>query len=131
MKNNRSIIIKVRSVFLPALAFFLLAGCFNFNRTFSYIPAAPTNLAVSNESVSAKLTWTDNSDNEWGFSIERKRAVGGTTIKNFSVIATVGQDVTTYTDSGPFQSGSTYIYRVSAYNDAGFSDYSNEASFNY
>jgi len=68
------------------------------------------------------LTWTDNSDNEDGFRIERKTGTSGT----FAQIATVGANVTSYIDSG-LTSGSTFCYRLLAYNVAGDSAYSNEA----
>ena len=42
------------------------------------------------------LSWTDNSSNETGFFVERKTGVGGT----YSQIATVGADVTSYSDTG-------------------------------
>jgi len=68
------------------------------------------------------LTWLDNSNNEANFGIERSNTVTGT----FVLIATVGTNVTTYTDS-PLVSGTQYCYRVFAYNDAGRSGYSNTA----
>lgn len=71
------------------------------------------------------LTWDDMSTNETGFSIERKDvacAAGGA----FGEIATVGQDVATYTDANVV-GGVTYCYRVAAFNQAGASAYSNEA----
>jgi hypothetical protein len=42
------------------------------------------------------LAWTDNSDDETGFSIERKTETNGT----YAQIATVSPDVNSYTDSG-------------------------------
>ena len=68
------------------------------------------------------LTWTDNSDNEDGFRIERKTGTSGT----FAQIATVGANVTSYIDSG-LTSGTIFCYRLLAYNVAGDSAYSNEA----
>lgn len=87
------------------------------------IPDAPSNLiatAVSNNRID--LSWTDNSNNETGFKIER-RTESGTYIE----IATVGANVTTYSDTGLSES-TRYYYRVRAYNSAGYSNYSNEAS---
>ena len=64
------------------------------------------------------LSWVDNSTNEAGFSIERGPA-GATT---FAPIATVGANVTTYTDLG-LADATTYCYRVQAFNSAGSSPY--------
>ncbi len=77
------------------------------------------------------LSWSDNSDNESGFSIERNTKVDEIIIDGFAEIATVGRDSTSYTDEGPFSMSSVYIYRVRAFNPAGYSDYSNEASINF
>ncbi len=72
------------------------------------------------------LTWTDNSTNETAFDIERK-AEACTGALPFAVLASVGVNVTTYTDSA-VQEGATYCYRVDASNSAGKSAYSNTAS---
>jgi len=86
-------------------------------------PATPSNLTASTQGKRAiNLNWTDNSNNETGFKIER-----GTDGVNFSQITTVGANVTTYKNSG-LTSGVTYFYRVRATNGAGDSGYSNVAS---
>src|SRR3990172_3063220 len=54
--------------------------------------------------------------------IERKTGTSGT----FAQFATVGANVTSYIDSG-LTSGTTFCYRLLAYNVAGDSAYSNEA----
>src|SRR3972149_4782175 len=54
--------------------------------------------------------------------IERKTGISGT----FAQFATVGANVTSYIDSG-LTSGSTFCYRLLAYNVAGDSAYSTEA----
>ena len=69
-----------------------------------------------------EATWMDNSSNEDGFEIERRE---GTT-QAYTQIAIVGANVTSYNDSG-LVDGETYCYRVSAFNAAGSSPYSNEA----
>src|SRR5207244_7402070 len=69
------------------------------------------------------LSWTDNSDNELGFKIERSTDSGAT----FTEIATTGSNVTTYADTG-LSNSSTYYYRVRASNSGGDSDYSNTTS---
>jgi carboxypeptidase T len=65
------------------------------------------------------LAWTDNSDDESGFKIER--SPNGIT---WTQIITVGANITAYSNSG-LTCGSTYYYRVRAYNAGGESDYSN------
>jgi subtilisin family serine protease len=85
-------------------------------------PSAPTNLAGTALSKSQiKLTWTDNATNETGFRIERCK---GSTCTNFALIATVGANVTTYTNSN-LTANTAYRYRVYAYNASGNSAYSN------
>jgi titin len=76
----------------------------------------------STTTSSIAISWTDNSNNETGFKIERKKD-GGT----WSQIAEVGADVTALVDNG-LDSGTTYHYRVRAYNTIGNSDHSNEAT---
>jgi len=68
-----------------------------------------------------KLTWADNSINEDGFKIERRQGQAAT----FSQVATVVANVSSYTDSG-LTDGTTYCYRVRAFNAAGDSAYSNQ-----
>jgi hypothetical protein len=72
--------------------------------------------------ASLQVSWTDNSDEEDGFSIERKLDTDGT----YVVIATVGPNVTFYSDSS-LANSTTYCYRVNAFNSAGNSAYTNEA----
>ncbi len=83
-------------------------------------PTAPTGLAaVAVSSSQIDLTWTDNSDNEDGVRIER--STDGTI---WSEIATVGADVTSYSDTG-LAPATTYNYRVVAFNIKGDSGPSN------
>ena len=72
--------------------------------------------------ASFQLTWVDNSQDEDGFNIERKVDTDST----FSLIATVGANVTSYYDDN-LANNTTYCYRVNAFNDAGNSAYTNEA----
>jgi len=84
----------------------------------------PSTLAATVlSSSSIHLEWTDNSSNEDGFKIERKLGeLGG-----YTQIATVGADVSSYTDSG-LESNNYYYYRVRAFSAVnGDSHYSNEA----
>src|SRR5204863_2620508 len=83
-------------------------------------PASPTKLtAVAASSRQINLSWTDNSNNETGFKIERSS--NGNT---FTQISTVGVNVTTYADSG-LAASTKYYYRILAYSDGGNSAYSN------
>ena len=86
-------------------------------------PAAPDNLiATALSSSRIDLAWTDNSTNESGFAIERASGTG-----SFSSIASVGANVTTYTNTG-LTASTAYTYRVRATNSVGNSAYSNAAS---
>jgi hypothetical protein len=88
-------------------------------------PAAPSNLTANPFNASEiDLAWIDNSGNETGFKIERCTGAGCT---NFAQIATVGANVTRYSNTG-LSASTTYTYRVRAYNAGGDSDYSNTAS---
>ncbi|MBI4654909.1 MAG: fibronectin type III domain-containing protein, partial [Nitrospirae bacterium] len=87
-------------------------------------PSAPSGLgAVAISSSQINLSWTDNSNNETGFKIERKTGVG----RIYNQIATVGANISTYSNTG-LLAGTTYYYRIKAYNGVGDSAYSNEVS---
>ncbi|MCF7954780.1 MAG: DUF6288 domain-containing protein [Phycisphaerae bacterium] len=87
-------------------------------------PAAPSGLSATAISKSQiDISWTDNATNETGFKIERSDRNNG----NFVQIATVGADVTSFSDTG-LKKNTTYYYRVRATNASGDSAYSNEAS---
>jgi hypothetical protein len=82
-------------------------------------PAAPTALAVTRQSGQFTLVWTDASNNETGFAVQRS-ADGQT----FSQIATVAANIVSYVDTSPGSSKFVY-YRVRAFNGAGNSAFSN------
>ncbi|MBI5779600.1 MAG: fibronectin type III domain-containing protein [Planctomycetes bacterium] len=72
---------------------------------------------ADNETPSSfTISWLD-ADNEDGYEIAR--SLDGQT---YEPIAMVGKDVMFYTDSG-LQPSTTYLYRVRAYNTAGYNDY--------
>ena len=85
-------------------------------------PAAPTNLVViTNSSSVLQLTWTDNSDNESGFEIERSTTgIGGT----YSLLTTVPANTTSYLDQA-LTPETEYCYQVRAINSGGNSAYTN------
>jgi hypothetical protein len=87
-------------------------------------PTAPTGLVATPRSTSRiDLSWTDSSDDESGFHVER--SPDG--IAGWTQIAAVAADVTAYADHGLLQ-GTSYHYRVRAHNVGGLSDYTNVAS---
>ncbi len=92
-------------------------------------PNPPTNLTINPTTLKTtfdkmQLNWSDNSNNELGFNIER--SIDST---NWSVLTTVGADETSYLDIG-LNPMTIYYYRVSAYNGVGTSIYSNTVSGN-
>lgn len=90
------------------------------------LPNAPTNLTVSpmktQEAGKMLLTWTDNSNNENGFRIERSNDGNA-----WLPINSVGMNVTTFVDSG-LAGSTTYYYQVVAFNASGTSGFSNSVS---
>jgi fibronectin type 3 domain-containing protein len=84
--------------------------------------SAPTLTTVSASSTEIDLVWNDVSD-ETGYRIER--SADGTS--GWTAIATTGQDVTTYVDTG-LSPSTTYSYRVVAVNVGSESPPSNVSS---
>ncbi len=73
-------------------------------------PVAPTALlVVSATNNSIAVSWTDNSINETGFEVERSLTSGS----GFALIATVGVNVVSYSNTG-LPEGTKYYYRVRA-----------------
>ena len=104
----------------------LMAGRINANNSIDFTltapDAPPSDLVASPVSTSQIiLSWTYNADDESGFKIERGTESGGP----HSHIATVAADAESYTDTG-LNEGTTYYYRVCAFNAAGNSTDSNE-----
>ena len=84
-------------------------------------PAAPTNLTLTPvSSTQINLAWTDNANSESGYYVERSVSGGG-----WTRIATLAANAISYANTG-LTEGTTYGYRVQAYNDRGASAYSNE-----
>ncbi|MDI6788407.1 MAG: fibronectin type III domain-containing protein, partial [Planctomycetota bacterium] len=87
-------------------------------------PARPLNLTATATSLSQiRLQWSDDSNNETGFRIERKIGLAGT----YELLTNVSANSTSFLNTG-ITTGTTYYYRIRAYNIAGPSDWSNEAS---
>jgi hypothetical protein len=78
-------------------------------------PNAPSGLNARfiRTSGDIRVTWTDNSDNENAFVIERS-----TNNSTFNALATLPADATAYHDANVV-SGARYYYRVRALNDSG------------
>jgi hypothetical protein len=92
------------------------------------IPVAPSNLSASAaSSTQINLTWTDNSNNETSFKVERAKGFGVPVqfTTTYSQVSEVSANVTFLSDTALTPS-TTYFYRISATNSAGDSVYSNE-----
>jgi FtsP/CotA-like multicopper oxidase with cupredoxin domain len=93
-------------------------------------PAVPSNLTAAgarangnNDTVS--LTWTDNSNNETGFTIQRATNAAFTT---GLVTSNVGANVTTFT-TGNVSRATSYYFRIQATNAVGTSAWVNATPF--
>ena len=87
------------------------------------LPSAPSALNVTAPSASAiDLAWSDNSDNEAAFLIERSEAGGP-----FVQVATVAPGTSLYQDDG-LSAATAYTYRVRSSNHNGNSSYSNPST---
>ncbi len=87
-------------------------------------PLAPTGLVATAVSTSQiNLSWTDNSNVETSFKIER----AGSAVGPWTQIGTVGANVKTYSNTG-LSSSTVYYYRVRANSSLGDSAYSNTAN---
>jgi len=118
----------MRSLQLFCLFLFLLISCKKDGNDNggdpTSVPVPPKDLTATLVSITQiDLTWTDNSNNEDGFKIQRKTGSG-----NFADIGSVGRDVTKYSDKNLILN-TTYTYRVYSYNQLGFADsYTNEVT---
>ena len=90
------------------------------------LPASPGNLQATGISGSQiDLTWSDNSDNETGFVVERSTGAAGGWI---ALTPTLAANVTSFSDTSGLLPGTQYFYRVRAINAAGASVYPGFAS---
>jgi plastocyanin len=87
-------------------------------------PAAPTNLTATAQSASEiDLAWTDNANNETGFTVESRSPTG-----TYQEIGTVAANVTTFAVTA-LDPARLFFFRVRATGSGStFSAYSNEAS---
>ncbi|MFH1098041.1 MAG: PEGA domain-containing protein [Candidatus Desantisbacteria bacterium] len=86
------------------------------------VPNAPNNLLVTDISGTCTgLSWTDNSNNEIAFKVERKTDIEDT----YNQI--IETDASSYNDT-TLSGNTTYYYRVRAYSKSGDSVYSNETN---
>lgn len=91
--------------------------------TFPNPPTPPSDLTAEAASTTQiNLKWSDNSDNENGFKIERRLS----TDAKFTQIKNLGRNVKAYTDTGLVVSAK-YVYRIRAYNKGGHSPFSKAA----
>lgn len=88
------------------------------------VPSAPTNLtATAASSAQINLSWTDTSNSETGFKVERATASSGP----FTLVTTTTANVTSYAVTG-LSTATTYYFRVSSTNTVGTSATSAVAS---
>src|SRR2546430_1078590 len=88
-------------------------------------PAAPINLAATVKSATQiDVAWTDASDNEDGFKVE---SCSGANCTNFAEVGSVAANTTTFSNTG-LTANTDYTYRVKAFNTAGASAASSNAS---
>jgi len=92
--------------------------------TFDEIPNVPINFrAVPLSTNEVQLSWSDVSDNETGFEIER--SVG--TNSDFKALIRKAQNSTSHTDK-KLEAGTTYFYRIRSLKNDLHSEYSNIVS---
>jgi hypothetical protein len=103
------------------------SGTASFSGCGTSVPIAPSWLRVDPVSqTELKLTWQDNSTNESSFKVERKEGCCGpwTQLTNAPANTT---GTATYQSTG-LKCGTSYAYRVWAFNCAGESGKTNEAA---
>ena len=114
-------ILKITAVFLFVTT--LISCSSDDNSESEAAPIAPSNLTGALMSGQVRLNWTDNSNNEAGFKIERKQING-----SYSLLNSVVPNVIIFEDN-TITTGQSYIYRVYSYNAVGNStSYSNEVT---
>jgi titin len=85
---------------------------------------APTNLSgVAVSQTQIDLVWSDNSNSETGFKVERANNSDCSGTPSFSQIGTTGSGITSYSNTG-LTSNTSYCYRVRSYTAYADSAYS-------
>ena len=88
-------------------------------------PNAPYGLSATPFSATRiDLSWSDNSTDEAGFKIERKKGPTGT----YAQIAAVGVNVQNYSNTTGLTANTQYYYRVRAYKGTLYSTYCDEVA---
>ena len=83
------------------------------------VPNAPDNfMALLFKGIDVQLIWNDNSSDELGFLLER--SVDNET--DYETLFFTAADVTEFIDTG-LERGHSYFYRISAFNDNGYSPF--------
>lgn len=96
---------------LPTLSGLVLTGGrINAYKAVSSLLVPESLTATAQSSTQISLTWTDKATGEDGYYVERM-ALGGSFVR----IATLGQNATTFTDSG-LTASTNYTYQVKAFN---------------
>ncbi len=87
-------------------------------------PAAPNTLVVTAAGPrQINMTWKDNSTTEQGFAVER--TIAGTGSSNYQTVATLPANATGFSDT-TVSPGTTYGYRIRAFNSIGSSQSSSQ-----
>lgn len=86
-------------------------------------PSIPTGLTAAAVVGGIKLAWTDTSDNEDGFFVQRMENPAGAWESHLSPV----MNMTELVDDGPLTCGTHYSYRIFSWNIDGYLGYSNTA----
>lgn len=90
------------------------------------LPEKPTNLTATIVSeTEIDLSWSDNSTNEAGFKLERSKNGG----VDWTTVTSTAKDISSFKNTG-LEAGTSYSFKVMAFNAVGNSEYSNIASGN-
>ena len=83
------------------------------------VPSAPTGASVTPNGISSMtIDWTDNSDGEAGFRIERSKEAED----SFIIVGSTAPEQTSFVDnSSALENGTLYEYNIYAFNIAGSS----------
>ncbi|MCK5385866.1 MAG: fibronectin type III domain-containing protein [Gammaproteobacteria bacterium] len=96
------------------------------NWTYVSAPAAPSNVLISSPtSTSLRVNFTDNATNETSIAVERRKL--GWSWNLLGYFGSLPETSNWYWINTGLNSGTTYCYRLKAFNATGSSAYSNEA----